>query len=78
MTSEMLGLARQQHDQSIPAERDPAVRGRSVAERLEHVPELLLRLLGHRPSTSKTARCTSGWLIRMLPPPISTPLRTRS
>src|SRR5690606_27186261 len=37
--------ARKERDDPIPAERDPAMRGRTVLERVEQEPEPLLRLL---------------------------------
>ena len=57
----------------------PPCGGAPLLERLDQEAELLVRLLrGSIPIASSTAYCTSGRLIRMLPPPISAPLMTMS
>ena len=44
-----VGLAGQQHHQTVNARRDAAVRRRAVLKRLQHVPELLFGILHFQP-----------------------------
>ena len=52
--------ARQEHDQPVQAERDPAVGRHAVAERPEHVAELLLGLLAGDPEDLEDALLQVG------------------
>ena len=77
MTSRIESIPRQQRADPVPAERDAAVRGRAVRERVEQEPELLLLPAFPSPIIAKTRCCTARSWIRIDPPPISLPLQTQ-